>query len=195
MATTTLSGHLNEITPPTEQPVSRREAQEWMRIDCDDDAHLIDAVIKAATANVQEYLNRQLVTATWDYFLDRFNDPIQLPLAPLQSVTSVSYVDNDGATQTLSTDVYTVDANREPGMVYRSWNQNWPSIRTIRNAVTIRFVAGYGAASTVPDEIKAAIKMSVVDIYENRGKTSELRNADNMTWQRLLWPRRVQMFH
>ena len=37
-----------------------------------------------------------------------------------------------------------------------------------KNAITLRFICGYGGASAVPDQIKAAINLYVGHLYEHR---------------------------
>lgn len=110
------------------------------------------------------------MTATYTLKLDRFpfDDYIDLPKPPLVSVTSVSYVDLTGATQTFSASRYEVDTDGEPGRIYLKYGESWPSTRTQRNAVTIVFVAGYGDASDVPENIKHSIKLKAAHWYENR---------------------------
>ena len=60
------------------------------------------------------------------------------------------------------------------------------------NAVTITFVAGYGAADQVPDEAKHAIKLILGHLYENREdvSTAPLR-AIPQGARNLLWPNRI----
>jgi hypothetical protein len=49
-----------------------------------------------------------------------------------------------------------VDINEEPGRVYLAYGESWPSTQDIRNAVTIRFVAGYAITSVAASTISAA---------------------------------------
>jgi uncharacterized phiE125 gp8 family phage protein len=93
---------------------------------------------------------------------------IVVPRPPLASVTSITYVDGAGATQTLSLSVYTVDTSEEPGRIRLAYGQSWPSIRDQRAAVTVRYVCGYGGPGSVPEAAKAALKLYVGHLYENR---------------------------
>jgi uncharacterized phiE125 gp8 family phage protein len=175
------------VTSPTEEPVTLVELKEELRIDSDNtdfDVKLTRG-IKAARERAEHYLDRALITQTWDLFMDRFADAIEIPLPPLQSVSSITYIDDSGVQQTLSTDVYTVDTAAEPGIVRLAYGQAWPSVRCQANAVTIRFVAGYGDQADVPDDIKEAILTISAERHEN--PAAELSPAV----QSLLWPYRV----
>lgn len=116
------------------------------------------------------WLGRALLTQTWDLVLDWFPACIEIPLPPLQSVSSIAYVDGDGATQTLSSSVYQVidQGLWKPSLIVEAYQQSWPTTRDQPQAVTVTFVAGYGAASAVPAPIKSAIKLMVSHWYENR---------------------------
>jgi uncharacterized phiE125 gp8 family phage protein len=86
----------------------------------------------------------------------------------LQSVTSIIYVATDGTSTTLATTEYQVDATTEPGRVAPAYGKIWPVTRAQMSAVTVVFVAGYGAASAVPDLIKTAMRLLVGCWYEQR---------------------------
>ena len=163
-------------TAAATDPVTLAEAKEHLRIDGTDDDTWLTNNITAATNIAQKFANRQFVTATYDWFLPGFCwDELRVPMPPLQSVTSITYVDSAGTTQTLATSVYQVDANREPGRITPAYGQYWPSWRVdTYNAVTVRFVAGYGAASAVPKEVKTAILLWLGELYENRENTTTI---------------------
>lgn len=131
------------------------------------------------------------MTQTWDLVLDAFPaGEIRLPLPPLQSVTSVTYTDTDGASQTLDAGQYTVDtANARIVPV-----SSWPSTKAVPAAVVIRYVCGYGAAAAVPASIKAAILLLTGDLFENREAQGEKVLSVNETVRRLLLPYRVWRF-
>lgn len=93
---------------------------------------------------------------------------IRLPRSPLQSVSSITYIDATGATQTLSPSLYNVDSISDPGRVAPVWGSYWPITRRQLNAITITFVAGYGAASAVPETYRLAIRQLVAHWYTNR---------------------------
>lgn len=131
----------------------------------------IEGYIADATERVDGkdgILGRALVTQQWELLLDAFPcaSVIRIPLPPLVSVQSITYVDTDGATQTLATSVYAVDTASEPGVVSLKYGQTWPSTQCQRNAVTIAFTCGYGTAAAVPERLKSAIKLMVKDRYD-----------------------------
>ena len=128
---------------------------------------LLNILIASARQKAETILKRYLVTQTIDYYLDCF-DYQQINLPPLQSVTAITYVDTDGVTQTLAADQYLVDAISAPARITPAYGVSWPTTRTQTNAVKIRFIAGYGAASAVPQCIKNWIFMRVKQLYDNR---------------------------
>lgn len=92
-----------------------------------------------------------------------------MPLGPLQSVSSITYVDTDGVTQTLSSGAYVVDDKSERGWVVLASGEEWPSTYDVINAVTISFVAGYGDATTdVPEPLREMILLIVTQWHEHR---------------------------
>ena len=166
---------LSLVTAPTAEPVSLDEAKTHLRVTGNDEDLLIDALIKAARQHVEGrdgWLNRALITQTWDLFLDCFPKsselPIVVPLPPLQSITSITYLDGAGASQTWVVTDYTVDAKSEPGRITPAYGKSYPSTRNVMNAVTVRFVAGYGGPVAVPGPLKLALGALVAHFYEHR---------------------------
>jgi uncharacterized phiE125 gp8 family phage protein len=159
-------------TSPTIEPVSLAEGKLHLKIETADTADdtLISALIKAAREFCEGYQNRAYIERAITMKLDDFPDEIILPAPPLISVTSVKYIDTAGTQQTLAGTVYTVDTTSEPGRVVLAYNQSWPSIRGDANGVEVVYKAGYGAAAAnVPEGVKAAIKLMLTHLYENRG--------------------------
>jgi uncharacterized phiE125 gp8 family phage protein len=160
------------ITAPAVEPVTLAEAKAHLYVTHSDDDALIGSLIAAAREDVEHWLQRALVEQTWELALAAFpySPPvIKLPMAPLSSITSIKYLDSDGVEQTLAATDYTADTSAEPGAVVPAYGLAWPATRAERNAVRVRYVAGYGADATiVPASIKAFIKMRVGALYENR---------------------------
>jgi uncharacterized phiE125 gp8 family phage protein len=140
---------------------------------------LLGLLIASARAAAETELHRSLVTQTRDMYLDEFpNDWIYgatfdckgsaILLPPLQSVTSITYVDTNGTTQTLAADQYLVDAKSQPARITPTYGLTWPSTRKQNNAITIRFVDGYGAAAAVPQCIKNWMLVRIKTLWDNR---------------------------
>lgn len=161
---------------PIAEPLTLAEAKRQVRrVEVnDDDAYLEHTLIPAVRERFEQATRRQGITATWDLRLDHgFPCEIVLPLPPLQSVVSITYVDTAGVTQTLATSQYQVDVPRGPraarGRIRPAHGVIWPVTRCQMNAVTVRFVAGYGNADTaIPPRLKMAMLLDLGTLYENR---------------------------
>lgn len=193
---------LRLISGPSETPVTLAEAKAHLRVEHTTDDTLITSLIAAVTAHLDGeagWLGRALVTQTWELVLDDFPaegaGEIRLPLAPLQSVTSIKYDDAALTEQTVSPDDYRVDAVSKvrPGWVVPG-SSGWPSVGDTINAVRVRFVCGYGAASAVPAAIKAAMLLIIGGLYENREAIGTVKVELNPAAQALLAPYRVWAF-
>jgi uncharacterized phiE125 gp8 family phage protein len=179
---------LTLITAPAETPVTLAEARQHLRVTATSEDALITNLIGAAVEHSETFTSRAIVTQTWELSLDAFRGgEIELPKPNLQSVTSVKYIDLDGASQTVPAADYQVDTISEPGRIKLVPAASWPSVNEQLNAVTIRFIAGYGLAASVPFQIKAAILL-LVQYHEQRDAKAEILQAA----ERLLWPYRMR---
>jgi len=160
---------------PEEEPVTVAECKAWAHIDTDADDTVIGQMITAARIWAEEFTGRSFVTQTITAKSDYFQDSMQMPQSPLASVTSITYLDQDGATQTLDSSYYNVDTTSEPGLVTLAYDYSWPSIQTVHHAVTITHVSGYGEASDVPSKFKVALMMLVANMDCHREATSPVK--------------------
>jgi uncharacterized phiE125 gp8 family phage protein len=197
---------LTLVTPPDGEPVVATEAIDHLRLEADtDEDALIASLVTSAREIIETQTGRALITQTWELTLDRFpcgtvgygaswvkQTQIQLPKPPIQSVTSVKYIDTDGVLQTLASTEYVVDTTSMRGRIVPAFGKVWPSTRATINAVTIRFVAGYGDAAKVPESLKNAMKLMLGGAYENRESLiTGTIVADNPTLRALIEPYRV----
>lgn len=187
------------ITPPTVEPVRVDEMVDHMRLHTglNEDAYLQD-LITAARGYIETITNRQLITATWEVRLSGFPGsptyPLQLLPAPVASVTSVTYVDDAGASQVWPTNSYQVDLAAEPAEILPGYQVLWPMARDVVGAVKVRFVAGYGSTgSSVPASLRHLIKLLVAHWYEHREPviTGTTVNQLPMAIESLLWQHRL----
>ena len=175
---------LIRVTLPPVEPISLLEARDHLRVDEAEDDGRINRNIRSATERLDGpggLLGRALVTQTWDYSIDAFPYEIELPLPPCQSVGSISYIDDNGDGQTLSTDDYQAYGlgDQIPARIRPAFGKSWPSTRHVPDAVTVRFTAGYGdAPDDVPEPIRQAILVHVAQMFDYRlGFVDEQRSA------------------
>ena len=165
-----------------------------MRVDISTDDTLIDTYIEAARQLAEENTGRAFVERTLRLDLPCFDTEIILPKPPLISVSEVKYYDSANALQTLVAGNYDVDT--PGGRILIASTGTYPSTYRRPDAVQITFSAGYESTSSpkdyreaIPERIKAAIKLLVADMYENREASivGTIR-SDNPTVARLLGP-------
>ena len=156
-------------TPPTTEPISLADVRIHLRIDTHEEDAYITELVEAARNYVERYLDRSLITQTWTATFDTFfDDNLILRHGVVASVTSVTYLDNDGVQQTLSTDVYELARENGRQLIRLKFNQTWPAHRVHMDNITVVYVTGYGVASDVPTAIQHAMLMLIGHWYENR---------------------------
>jgi uncharacterized phiE125 gp8 family phage protein len=153
---------------PLRGPVTVAEMKDWARVDGNDDDRLLSELLTAATKAAELYTQRALLTQTWNVTYDQFEAMFRVPLGQLQSIPSITYVDLNGDTQTVTSTIYRVDTTTEPGRITESQNQSWPTADCVTNAVTVQFTAGYGTEADVPQDIKHAIMAGASARYNCR---------------------------
>ena len=184
---------LKQTVAPAVEPISLTEGKLHLRIDTTAEDSLITSLIKTARQYCENYQRRAYITQTWELWLDRFPDIdiIDIPLPPLQSVSSIKYYDTANVEHTFAASEYFVDSKSQPGRVSLSYGKSWPA-DTLRptTGVCITFVAGYGSvASAVPVTACYAILLLVAHYYENREAAGASQiypaplSVDALLWQ------------
>lgn len=159
------------VTPPSVEPITLTEAKLHCKVDLTTDDDLITALIIAAREEIERLTWRALVTQTLELILADWPgaSAIELPRAPLQSITSVKYKDKDGNETTWPGANYLASTDSVPGVLALAWNASWPSVDLYPvEPIRIRFVAGYGLAASVPQSLKQACLLLVAHWYEAR---------------------------
>lgn len=161
---------LKLITGPASEPLTLDEAKLHLRVDHSADDALITSIIVAARQGAEHLTGRALITQTWELALDAFPVAgIAIARAGVQAITSVTYVDVAGATQTLASNTYSLDAETTPAWLLPAIDTTWPDTLDTANALRVRFTCGYGdAASDVPDGIKAWMRLQIGAMYAQR---------------------------
>ena len=166
------------VTPPAEMPVSLAQAKAHLRVEHALDDAEITGYVAAATAHLDGWsgiLGRALVTQSWRQQFAGFDSgALRVPLGPLQSVTALAYVDPAGVTQTLPPGGYEVLTDALGPYVAPAYGQSWPDTRDQANAVTLTWVAGYGAAGAVPAPLCHVILLLTGNFYAQRGGPAQL---------------------
>lgn len=167
---------LTRVDGPDVLAVSEAAAWDHLRLILADgspvepaDRDHVRRLLEAAIGEAEDTIGRRLITQTWLLTLDRFPQrSIMLPLPPTISVSSIAYVDPDGATVTLPSNAYQTSGlgSEDRAEISPAFNTSWPMTRAIPEAVSVNFLAGYGdAPENVPPVIAAAILEIVATRY------------------------------
>ena len=122
---------------------------------------------------------------------------MELPVFPVLSVDSITYIDIDGIEQTVAASSIQTITDHIPAIVVLD---DVPSVDgDTLNAVTITVTAGIESgnsppnADKIPEQVKQAIKLMVGHFYENREAVSIDGTPSTVPFatDALLWPHRV----
>lgn len=163
---------LTLVTDVAGEPVTLDEQKAHLRLDISDDDGYLSRCITSARTFVEGQTKRAIMPKTYDYKID-YGFPwkygtqrIDLPLNPVTSVTTITYVDSTGSSQTLASNQYTLAARTHDSFIVPAYGVTWPDVRGVPDAVTVRFVVG--DITNIPEELHRAIMILAAHYYEVR---------------------------
>lgn len=190
---------IKQTSSPAKDPVTLAEAKTFLRVTGSDEDALITSLITASTRKVENYINRFLITQTWDVVMDHipllqrdsrdypgredwWDGVRELPVSevrkepdfiilPRGPIQSIEGFTtyNIDDTGTAFTD-FNVDIASDSARVYLKNGKFWPTNLRDRNAIEISVKYGYGDdEADVPSDIITAIKILLSKLYEDRG--------------------------
>lgn len=175
-------GTLTLTVPPATEPVTLAEVKEHLRIDGTDSDATLSVYLKAAREWCETQTRRAFINQTWtlkieEWPIEEGEYEIELPLGPVASISSITYLDTAGARQTLAANQYELFGAGADGIPFVEEAENvvWPATYESDENIVVTFVAGYGVtAATVPSPIRAAILMQVELLYDRNPQTQSL---------------------
>jgi uncharacterized phiE125 gp8 family phage protein len=157
-------------TKASHYPITLEEAKEHLRVTDTNSDSYIQGLIAMVAEQVEAQTGRTLITTQYTWKLDGFpcEYMMYVPKPPLQSISSITYIDTDGSTDTWGSTYYSVDNTSIPARLYPAYQETWPITLNVPNAVTITYVAGSSYLGGVPEGLKHAMKFLIAHYWSNR---------------------------
>lgn len=161
---------ITTVTPPAELPVTLAEVKEHARIEEDDGDAYLGLLMKAATETVEGETWRHLVERTIDWSFDHFTPSLVIPVHPVRSIESITYLDGAGVDQTVDPADYRLltGGDRGPAEIVLAYNAVWPLTQPVRGAITVRMVTGWATTAEIWTELRLGLLALVAHWYRNR---------------------------
>lgn len=156
------------VSAPLAEPVSRDEAKTHARIDGAAEDDIVDRLLRAARADIENRCSRALMRQSWRVVRDKVpsGGVVRLAPAPVISVDAVTLYGADGSPQVIDPSEYEVDLASTPGRLRLNAGRFWGA-RSM-NGLEVDFTAGYASAADVPEPLKQAILMLFTYWFEQR---------------------------
>jgi len=167
---------LTRLSGPPDLVVDLAMAKAQLRLEDDDGGQdaMIVGHIRAAQDSIDGasgWLGRCLTSQQWRLTLDAWPacEVIELPLPPCQSVDALTYIDPDGAEQTITDYVLYGAGGTWPARLAHAYGSRWPATREQGDAIQIEFTCGYGTWNDVPESVRAAVLLLTAQLYDGCG--------------------------
>lgn len=163
---------LKYTSSPSTLPVSLAEAKLHLRVTTSTEDDMITEMIKSARHYVEGEMGIKIMQVSAEGYMDSFpsGNFIEIPVYPVTGIDKIEYFAPDTeAYSVFSSGDWVLDSSRKYPRVYLKPDHDWPDTSDQVNSVKVTFNAGYPSASDVPENWKAAIKLVVSNLFENRG--------------------------
>lgn len=167
--TENLAREVKRTVPPATEPLSLAEAKLYLRVDGSAEDSLVTDMIVAVREAAETYLNRSLVTQSWQVaYADYAPAHVPLPKGPVQAITHVKTRNRAGDEATVNSSLYAL-AVAEDAVEFESVVMGY--------AVIITYTAGYGDAEDIPASVRQGMLIHLAALYEDRLGGMELPKA------------------
>lgn len=162
------------VSPPSSNDpvVPLALLKQHLRIDHVHEDTLLQAMLDTAVASLDGPagdLNIAMVSQSWRIDFATWPSLIRLPLHPVSAITHIKYYDSSNVQQTWGSSNYSLHQDSMGSFIRYAYGVTTPSHYIDReDAISIEYVAGYGAASSVPAPLKSAVLLLAADLYANR---------------------------
>jgi uncharacterized phiE125 gp8 family phage protein len=162
------------VTPPTDPVLGLPEVRDHLNDPPASQDQNLKSMALAAEGHIDGrdgWLGRCLITQTWKQVEKDFPaGRLAIKLSPVQSVTSLKYLDTAEVEQTLveGTDFLVIPGPHNTSYLVPVVGTVWPLTAPRDDAVRLTFVAGYGGPNDVPVVIKQALKLLIGHWFDNR---------------------------
>lgn len=162
--------------------LSASDAKSWMKVDTSADDSLIADLVAEVIDTVEQTYSFQLIEKTVTASYEMYAKRVDLPLFPVQSVSSVKTINYEGTETTLTagSDFYL----QGDTLIFNTLNDYSEPYQRIRLQVV--YVSGF---DPIPNGIKIGLKKAVLSSYEDRqdlveGSVNELPNGSKSHFKR-----------
>jgi uncharacterized phiE125 gp8 family phage protein len=167
-------------------PLTLSEAKSHLRLLHDDLDVEVEEALKAAVEYCETVAGRALRvshTLTQKYCQWPCG-PVRFDRQPVTAISSVTYYDGNGDSQTLASSNYRLQASTLAAG-YLEWDDDFtrPTLDTRDDAVTITFTVGYTDIASVPAMAKHAIKLKLAEIFgdlRDRERDATVKSCDSL---------------
>lgn len=166
---------LVQTTPPPPPDEWLGALKDHLQVYHEDDDALILDYLRAAVSLLdgeRGLLSRALARQSYTLRLDRLQDNLYLPFAPVQSVDEVRFRDIQGAWQVLPESEWraiNLISENQAVRLCRAAGAWWPTTFAEPASVEIDFTAGYGPTyAAAPYQIRQLVFLLATSWYENR---------------------------
>ena len=161
--------NLLQSSEPAVEPVDLPDAKDHCRLRSADHDGLLAGFIVAARRHAEAFLRRRLISQQVQFRRTGLGGSIHLPIAPVQTVDEVIYLDPAENEVTLDANAYRLDRSCHPFRIVPAHGMAWPAVLPDVDTVGISLTVGYGDDATdVPEDIRVALRLLVGHWFEHR---------------------------
>lgn len=180
---------LSRLTSPSELAVSLTEAKNHLRVSGGGQDQQIALLVQASTEKLERDINRCIIQCNWQQAMPSFpanGEPIELMVKPATVVSSITYVDVDGVTQTLPTSDYSFSAARQ--VIFYEGDDQWAEVKgnTKSDKVFVNFTCGVADSTCVNPLIKQAILLETGRAYFDPAQENQANSDNGKTYEMLV---------
>jgi hypothetical protein len=198
---------LTRLVDAAVEPLSLADAKGYLRVETTAEDTLISDMITAARLECEHINDRSFITTSWQLTLDYlpaiaypfnslegrwgtwscqggmvgFGGGITLPSPPLIALTSMTYIDMSGVTQSINVSPGSpsiIVTGGTPGRIDPAYGTFFPLSQPRPAAVNIIYTAGYGPdATTVPKSVIMAMRLLVAHYHRHRTINAQVPDA------------------